>query len=160
MENTIKLNWNGLTDKQQEFTEKIVNNEVLHLCNELMEYALRIDNSLKYNRQENEGKLPLRKILGKYIDPALIIHKKQGFSVNTTNLWKSQGMGLCDYYLDNSRVVQDKWINKEWITNHFGNLGKDSDVRYVNKFLGLLAFEIWYRIFMTKEMKEDTILSV
>ena len=130
------------------------------LSNELMEYALRIDNSLKYNRQENEGKLPLRKILAKYIDPALITHKKQGFSVNTTNLWKSQGMRLCDYYLDNSRVVQDKWINKEWITNHFGNLGKNSDVRYVNKFLGLLAFEIWYRIFITKEMKEDTILSV
>ena len=58
MENTIKLNWNGLTDKQQEFTEKIVNNEVLHLCNELMEYAsvngdyIEFDNSYD---EENEN---------------------------------------------------------------------------------------------------------
>ena len=67
---------------------------------------------------------------------------------------------MCDYYLDNARIVQDKWINREWITNHFGSLDKDSDVRYINKFLGLLAFEIWYRIFITKEMKDDAILSV
>ena len=115
---------------------------------------------MKYNQKENVGKLPLRQILARYIDPDLITYKKQGFSVNTTNLWKSQGKGLCEYYLDNSRIVQDKWINKDWVTNHFGRLDKDSDVRYVNKFLGLLAFEIWYRMFITKEMKEDTILSV
>jgi len=29
------------------------------------------------------------------------------------------------------------------------------DIKYVNKFLGLLAFEIWYRIFVTKELKEN-----
>ena len=130
------------------------------LSGELIEYSLQIDNSLKYNQKENIGKLPLRQILSRYIDPDLITHKKQGFSVNTSNLWKSQGKGLCDYYLDNARIVQDKWINREWITNHFGSLDKDSDVRYINKFLGLLAFEIWYRIFITKEMKDDTILSV
>ena len=33
------------------------------------------------------------------------------------------------------------------------------DIKYVNKFLGLLAFEIWYRIFITKEMREDATLS-
>tara|TARA_Y100000592_G_scaffold80577_1_gene127386 strand:- start:464 stop:823 length:360 start_codon:yes stop_codon:yes gene_type:complete len=36
---TKKLNWNGLTDKEQDFTETIINRDVLHLCNELMEYA-------------------------------------------------------------------------------------------------------------------------
>ena len=29
-----------------------------------------------------------------------------------------------------------------------------------DKFLGLLAFEIWYRIFVTKEMNPETKLSV
>ena len=33
-------------------------------------------------------------------------------------------------------------------------------VRYVNKFLGLLAFEIWYRIFITKEMNDDEKLKI
>jgi|TARA_B100001750_G_C15517022_1_gene608120 asparagine synthase (glutamine-hydrolysing) len=154
----LLYNWIPLNSKFHEFFD--LKSITPLLSNELMEYALHIDNSLKYNQQESLGKLPLRKILAKHIDPDLITHKKQGFSVNTSNLWKSQGKGLCDYYLDNARIVQDKWINREWITNHFGNLDKDSDVRYINKFLGLLAFEIWYRIFITKEMKDDAILSV
>ncbi len=154
----LLYNWIPLNSKFHEFFD--LKSITPLLSNELMEYALHIDNSLKYNQQERLGKLPLRKILAKHIDPDLITHKKQGFSVNTSNLWKSQGKGLCDYYLDNARIVQDKWINREWITNHFGSLDKDSDVRYINKFLGLLAFEIWYRIFITKEMKDDTILSV
>jgi len=31
----------------------------------------------------------------------------------------------------------------------------DLNVKYVNKFLGLLAAEIWYRIFITKEMNPN-----
>ena len=130
------------------------------LSNELITFATHLDNSLKYNQKENIGKLPLRQILSRHVESDLITYKKQGFSVNTTNLWKSHGKKLCDYYLDNSRVVQDKWINKDWITSHFGNLDKNSDIRYINKFLGLLAFEIWYRIFITKEMKDDTVLTI
>ena len=34
----------------------------------------------------------------------------------------------------------------------------DLDVKYVNKFLGLLALEIWYRLFITKEMSSETTL--
>tara|TARA_R100001463_G_scaffold53617_1_gene104648 strand:- start:1086 stop:1451 length:366 start_codon:yes stop_codon:yes gene_type:complete len=35
---TKKLNWNGLTDQEQELTESIINKDVLTLCNELVEY--------------------------------------------------------------------------------------------------------------------------
>ena len=31
---TKKLNWNGLTEQQQEFTERIVNREIFTICNE------------------------------------------------------------------------------------------------------------------------------
>lgn len=31
-----KLNWNGLTEEQQEFTERIVNREIFTICNELI----------------------------------------------------------------------------------------------------------------------------
>jgi len=130
------------------------------LSNELIEYALHLKNSIKYNQKENVGKLPLREILGNYIDPNLLTPKKQGFSVDTINLWKSYGRKLCDYYLKDSRIVQDKWINKEWIEKHFKKLEDNLDVRYVNKFLGLLACEVWYRIFITNEMKESTKLSI
>ena len=40
-ETKSKLNWNGLTEKQQEFTERLVNREVLTLANELIENAFK-----------------------------------------------------------------------------------------------------------------------
>ena len=81
---------------------------------------------------------------------ALITKEKLGFSVNTTNLWKSYGHDLCKEFLDNSRIVQDGWLNKDWILKYIDN--PELDVKYINKFLGLLALEIWFRIFITKEM--------
>ena len=62
------------------------------------------------------------------------------------------------YFLDESRIVRDGWINSEWVSKYIDN--KDLEVRYVNKFLGLLAFEIWYRIFITKEMNDDEKLKI
>ena len=95
----------------------------------------------------------LIKFLEKYRINDLINNQKQGFSVDTLNLWKSYGKKLCKFYLDKSRLVQDDWINNKWIMKHIDN--DNLDVRYVNKFLGLLAFEIWYRLFITKEMNSD-----
>ena len=71
-------------------------------------------------------------------------------------MWHSHGRRLCEQYLLNSRIVQDGWINKEWIDKYLNRT--DLDVRYVNKFLGLLAFEIWYRLFITNEMKDTVTL--
>jgi asparagine synthase (glutamine-hydrolysing) len=63
---------------------------------------------------------------------------------------------LCKEFLDNSRLVKDSWINNDWIQKHIDN--PDLDVKYVNKFLGILAFEIWYRLFITNEISsEDTL---
>ena len=129
------------------------------LSKELIKYAPHLKNSIKYNKNKNIGKLPLRKILSKHISPTLITPNKQGFSVNTINLWNSHGKKICNYYLDNARIVKDKWINEDWIKKHLKKLDEKPDVRYVNKFLGLLAFEIWYRIFVTKEMNSDVKLS-
>ncbi len=130
------------------------------LSKELMEYAPHLKNSIKYNTENNVGKIPLREILAKHISPDLITPKKQGFSVNTVNLWNYHGGGICEYYLDNARIVKDKWISKDWIKKSLKKLEEKADVRYVNKFLGLLAFEIWYRIFVTKEMNPETKLSI
>jgi len=130
------------------------------LSKELMKYAPHLKNSIKYNRNKNIGKVPLRKILSQYISADLITPNKQGFSVNTINLWNSHGEKICKYYLDNARIVSDKWISQNWIKKHLKRLDEKPDVRYVNKFLGLLAFEIWYRIFVTKEMNSETKLSI
>jgi len=119
----------------------------------LISYASQLSMESKYDPTKNIGKLPLRKLLTKYHCDSLVSKKKLGFSVNTINLWNSIGKDLCIRYLENARIVEDGWINKEWILSHINN--RDLDVRYVNKFLGLLALEIWYRIFITKEIKSE-----
>ena len=116
-----------------------------------------LEMNLKYNQVNNVGKLPLRKLLSSYIDMNLLSKTKLGFSVNTINLWKSYGYKLCKKYLDKPGIVNEGWINSLWIEN---NLKEDLEIKYINKFLGLLALEIWYRIFITKEMNPETKLSV
>ena len=123
----------------------------------LISYASHLSPELKYNSHQNIGKLPLRKLLTKYECDSLVSKEKLGFSVNTINLWNSIGKELCHSYLDNARIVENGWINKEWISSHIKK--PDLDVRYVNKFFGLLSLEIWYRLFITKEMNSETKLS-
>ena len=56
---TKKLNWNGLTDKEQEFTYSIINRDVYTLCNELVEYASENDDYIEFDNildEDNEYK--------------------------------------------------------------------------------------------------------
>jgi len=117
---------------------------------ELISYTSHLSPELKYDSEKNIGKLPLRKLLSKYQCDSLVSKEKLGFSVNTINLWNSIGRELCELYLDDARIVKDGWISKEWISSNIKK--SDLDIRHVNKFLGLLALEIWYRLFITKEM--------
>ena len=87
-----------------------------------------------------------------------VTQQKQGFSVNTANLWKNHGQKLCKYYLTDARIIKEGWINYEWISKYLAN--NELDVRIINKFLGLLAFEIWYRLFISNEMKPDELLDM
>ena len=128
------------------------------LTTKLISYATHLNYSLKYDEKNNIGKILLKKLLRKYIPENNVLTSKQGFSVDTQNLWKSHGRKLCEYYLDNGRIIKEGLINKEWVSTHFDNLESTNDIRYVNKFLGLLALEIWFRLFITKEMKSDETL--
>ena len=127
------------------------------LSDDLISYALTIPLQHKYNQNKNIGKLALRKLLAKYNMDKLTTTEKLGFNVNTLNLWKSFGQSLCQEYLTDSEVVKDGWINKDWISKYIQKA--DLDIRYVNKFLGLLAFEVWYRLFVTKDMSANTTLN-
>lgn len=129
------------------------------LSKELISYATHIPYKLKYDNKRELGKILLRRILRKYVSDKMMLKTKQGFSVNTKNLLNSYGRELCDYYLSDARIIKVGWIKKDWVTKHLKKLDKDADVRYVNKFLGLLALEIWFRLFVTKEIKPDTSLS-
>ena len=124
------------------------------LSKELISYSTHLPNNFKYDNTSNIGKLPLREILKQFSMSPFLNNNKIGFSVNTLNLWKKHGKKLCKDFLLDSNIEKDGWINGNWITKHIEN--EQLDVRYVNKFFGLLAFEIWYRIFVTKELNKNT----
>ena len=97
-------------------------------------------------------------MIEKYGLKNLISQKKQGFSVNTVNMWNSYAQKIFLHYFDNSRLLQDKILNPNWLEKYSQ---KDNlDVRYVNKLLGILALEIWYRIFITKDLNPNEKLTV
>lgn len=129
------------------------------LSEELISYATHLTPEVKYDNKTKVGKIPLRELLGRHVPKELISSEKHGFSVNTVNFWKTNGKELCEQFLLNGRIIQDGWISGEWVQARLNKLKTSLNVRYVNKFLGLLAFEIWYRIFITKEMNSDTVLS-
>ena len=126
------------------------------LNDELLSSAPHIPTEKKYDEKNNIGKLPLRQLLEQNNVSSLVSTEKLGFNVNTQNLWKEYGHDLCKEYFDKSRLVEDGLINNNWILKHIDN--PEINIKYVNKFLGLLSCEIWYRLFITKEMNSNTTL--
>ena len=120
---------------------------------ELLRYSCQLPDNQKYDYSSNSGKTILVNLLQKFNMKSFVSPKKQGFSVNTINLWNSYGKEIFLHFFDKSRLVEDKIINPNWIDKHISK--NDLDTRYINKFLGILALEIWYRLLVTKEMNEN-----
>ena len=110
---------------------------------EMIQKSMKIPSSKKYDSTSDIGKLPLRNLLKKFEIDDLIEKQKLGFSVNTETLWQNYGYSMAKDYLIDGKIIQDGWIKKDWIDSHLKM--KDIDIRHINKFLGLIAFEIWYR---------------
>ena len=127
------------------------------LNNETIRFSCGLDTSKKYIFSQNTGKIPLAILIEKYGLTNLISQKKQGFSINTVNMWNSYAQKIFLHYFDNSRLVEDKILNPTWIEKY--SQKTDLDVRYVNKLLGILALEVWYRLFITKDMNPNETLS-
>ena len=125
---------------------------------ELLQFSCILRNDQKYDFKSNRGKIILVNLLEKYNLKYLTSIQKQGFSVNTFNLWNRYGKEIFLHYFDKSRLVEDKIINSDWIDRHISK--NDLDTRYINKFLGILALEIWYRLLVTKEMNENEKLQI
>jgi len=147
----LRYNMTPLYKKIHEFFDLSYNSPILN--KKLIEFSSHLDYKKKYDFKTNQGKIPLMELCKKFGMNDLISKGKKGFSIDTKNLWKDGGKEICRYFLADARIIKDGWINKEWIEKTISN--DDLDYRYVNKFLGLLAFEIWYRLFITKEISPD-----
>ena len=121
--------------------------------NQSIKLSCQIPNSMKYDYKTNSGKIILRHLVEKFDVQNLISSKKQGFSVNTVNMWNSYGKMIFLHYFDKSRLIEDKILNLNWIEKYVNK--STIDVRYVNKLLGILALEIWYRLFITQDLNSN-----
>lgn len=120
-----------------------VNSVTPLLSSEIIQKSIKMPIIQKYDSSSNIGKLPLRKILKKFGIENLILKQKLGFSVNTENLWKNYGFEMAKEYLSDGKIIQDGWIKNNWVQSNLNN--QNIDIRHINKLLGLLSFEIWYR---------------
>ena len=126
--------------------------------NQSIKLSCQIPNSMKYDYKTNSGKILLTNLAEKFDIKNLISSKKQGFSVNTVNMWNSYGRIIFLHYFDKSRLIEDKILNLNWIEKYVNK--STLDVRYVNKLLGILALEIWYRLFITQDLDSNEKLVV
>ncbi|NWG36454.1 asparagine synthase C-terminal domain-containing protein [Nitrososphaera sp.] len=122
------------------------------LSKEMISFALRIPVSLKYDRNSSKGKLILRHLLASYGLQELSAQGKQGFAFDTIKLWQKEGKEIFENIMDQSEVVEAGLISMEWIDRTLGSQERQASHRYVNKLLGILALEVWHRIFITKSM--------
>jgi asparagine synthase (glutamine-hydrolysing) len=124
------------------------------LTNKIINFASHIPYNYKFDRKTKRGKLILRMLLKSYNVPKKILNKpKMGFGMDTIEYWKCFGREHFESLFEDSRLIEDGWISADWVKKHLYTNNLNGQVRYVNKFLGLIALEVYYRLFITKEMK-------
>lgn len=125
----------------------------IFLSAEMIRFATHMPWRAKYDPDTATGKLPLRSLLkkrGLNIEPV-----KKGFSVDTVAMWDRNSREIASRYVNSdSDVVRAGVIRKEWVEKTHANLKGGPDVRYVNKMLGILALEVWWRMFVSKNMRK------
>jgi len=124
----------------------------------VINYGLALPTDQKYNQKTQLGKLTLRKIAKRI--GVEHIQQKKGFSPDLWFDWKNYGKKICETYLLNrdSKIYREKIINPNWVVRTFEKVNDDGDIRYLNRLISVLALEIWYNIFITKDMMGDEIL--
>ena len=123
----------------------------------VIDMAFKMSPSLKYNYTKNIGKIPLRKIIStNKADPPS--KSKLGFSLDLKNLWSRSAKEIVISTLDKGRIFEDKIIQKNFYIRSLKRIDDTMDVRYISKLLQLLSLEVWYKMFITAEIRSKEIL--
>ena len=124
-----------------------------YLDSDVIKTGLRIPLNQKYDRNVNKGKIVLRKIskrLGiNHID------EKHGFSPGLLYAWKKKGRDICQEYImkKNSYIFKKKLIDHNWVLGAYEAVETDGNTRYLTRLISLITLEIWYRMYMSNEIK-------
>ncbi|MBI1658497.1 MAG: asparagine synthase [Thaumarchaeota archaeon] len=127
------------------------------LNNDLIRHSFTIPMTEKYSSMLNVGKITLRKIL--HDKNCSVDVGKRGFTPNLMMFWNNHGKGfVTQFLLDDSRVITGGLISKKWVQRALETVDKRHDIRYMNKLLHIVGFEVWYRLFVSKDMSPSTTL--
>jgi asparagine synthase (glutamine-hydrolysing) len=127
------------------------------LGGQIIDLSMKIPSSLKYDLDANIGKIQLRKIIKQNIPEFHEGDGKRGFGMDLPGLWYRVGKETVISNLDKGRIFEDKLISKEWYRNSISKINENREeaTRYISKMLQLLSLEVWYRLFVTSEMKAN-----
>lgn len=131
----------------------------IFLNEQVIKFGLGLPQEQKYDLKNDKGKLILRKITKQLDVPH--IDSKKGFSPDLLIDWDKKGRKICELYLleKNNYIFENKLIDFNWVVRSFEKVDQDGDIRYLNRLISLLALEIWYRIFVEKNMSPQKMLN-
>ncbi|MGB5089878.1 MAG: asparagine synthase C-terminal domain-containing protein [Nitrososphaeraceae archaeon] len=124
------------------------------LDQKIIEMSFRIPPSVKFNRETNMGKIPLREILS-HLNGKNISDTKIGFGMDLNKLWSSSAKEIVTSTLSDASIFRDKIISHEFYERSIKKIEETKDVRYISKMLQLLSLEIWYKMFITFEVSSN-----
>ncbi len=132
----------------------------MFLTETMIEFATHIPWYYKYDNKTVTGKLPIRSILLNHGGFEQLKPIKKGFSLNLLSLWTRSARDIVNTYLnDDCEIIREGIVRKEWLNTAKIRLS-DTDTqfdksRYISKMFSLLALEIFYKLFVSKTMKEN-----
>jgi asparagine synthase (glutamine-hydrolysing) len=132
--------------------------ESMFLTSKMIKFATHVPWEMKYDPDKALGKIPLRRILSRQKGFQTLDPIKKGFSVDIVSLWKKNAREIVGRYVNsNSEVVKENIIEAEWIVKTWKRLSEaqELDPRYINRMLGMLALEVWYRLFISNTMTRN-----
>ena len=127
------------------------------LDNKIIDMSLRIPPLVKFNKESNMGKIPLREILSG-LDSKNVSDTKIGFGMDLKKLWTSSAKEIVISTLSNASVFRDKIISSDFYDRSIKRIEETGDLRYISKMLQLLSLEIWYKMFITFELSPKSSL--
>ena len=119
-----------------------------YLDTEFMEFVARIPGRLKINK--GETKYILKKAAMRYLPTEIVSRKKEGFVMPITEwLYKD----LRNYVIETlgpAPLKKHGLFNADYVQKLIEEFyNKDYDYRQGNKILSLIAFQVWYEIYMS-----------
>jgi asparagine synthase (glutamine-hydrolysing) len=122
------------------------------LDNELVDLARTIPSSLKY--RDGHGKYVFRKAMEGILPSSVLRKEKRGFG-GTVGLQFSREIGeYASQVLPEGYAVREGYVKKEYVDSVLRHKASMNLIKHYIVLWDLLAFEIWYRIYMLDQSSQ------